>query len=415
VGDRSIASLVSTAEIGGTEVVLLDMIAALRAARPSWTHTAVVPADGPLVARLDALGVAPRVVPFPPALERLGEAGGVAAPGSGPSWLRLLLRNGPAGAAALGYSRRLRRVLREMRPDVVHANGFKMQLLSAMARPPGAAEVWHVHDYVAHRPLTVTLLRRACRRCHLAIANSESVARDLRDALGDRVRVVRMYNGVDLSRFTPAGDRQDLDALASLSPAPAGTLRVGLVATFARWKGHRVFLEALSLLPRALPLRAYVVGGAHYRTDDSQVSLQELVDAAGRLGVGDRVGFTGPVDDVPGVLRALDVVVHASTEPEPFGMVIAEAMACGRPLIVSAAGGAAELYREGADALGNAPGDAAGLARRIGRLAGDAGLRARLSRAARVTAEQLFDRDRLAGDLSAAYDAARRRAAPSRC
>ena len=57
------------------------------------------------------------------------------------------------------------------------------------------------------------------------------------------------------------------------------------------------------------------------------------------LSVAVSVGFTGRIDDVPAALRALDIVVHASVEPEPFGLVIAEAMACGRPVVVSRAGG----------------------------------------------------------------------------
>lgn len=68
-------------------------------------------------------------------------------------------------------------------------------------------------------------------------------------------------------------------------------------------------------------------------------------------------------------MRALDIVVHASTQPEPFGLVIAEAMACGRAVIASQAGGAAEIIDPGENALGLPPGDAAVLAERIVQLA----------------------------------------------
>ena len=76
--------------------------------------------------------------------------------------------------------------------------------------------------------------------------------------------------------------------------------------------------------------------------------MAELREMASRSASDGNVGFTGHVDDVPAALRALDIVVHASVEPEPFGLVIAEAMACGRPLIVSRAGGAAEIAQAGA-------------------------------------------------------------------
>ena len=102
-------------------------------------------------------------------------------------------------------------------------------------------------------------------------------------------------------------------------------------------------------------------------------------------------------------MRALDVVVHASTEPEPFGLVIAEGMACGRAVIVSAAGGAAEIIQSGVNALTHEPGDAVGLADRIRSLVSDAALRVRVGAAAREAAERAFGRARLVGQLHSVY------------
>jgi glycosyltransferase involved in cell wall biosynthesis len=84
--------------------------------------------------------------------------------------------------------------------------------------------------------------------------------------------------------------------------------------------------------------------------------------------------------------------------------VIVEGMACGRAVIASRAGGAVEIINEGADALGHTPGDPQMLADCIARLACDKGLRARLGRAGRATAEQRFDRQRLADELLPIYE-----------
>ena len=62
-------------------------------------------------------------------------------------------------------------------------------------------------------------------------------------------------------------------------------------------------------------MRGYVIGGALYETEDSQYDLEDLRALAGRLGLAGRVGFTGFVDDAAAAMRALDVVVHASTQP----------------------------------------------------------------------------------------------------
>jgi glycosyltransferase involved in cell wall biosynthesis len=218
------------------------------------------------------------------------------------------------------------------------------------------------------------------------------------------LNVKRLHNGVDLKRFSPGGPKLDLDLLAGFSKAGPEVIKVGLPATFARWKGHEVFLRAMASVSRLVPLRGYIIGGPLYQTAGSQYSLAALQALAEKFGVADRVGFTGFVDQPEAAMRALDIVVHASTEPEPFGLVIVEAMACGRPVIISDAGGAAELIEDRISALTHSPGDAAQLARRIHELATDAELRNRLGANARAVAEQRFDRARYASELIHVYE-----------
>jgi glycosyltransferase involved in cell wall biosynthesis len=276
-------------------------------------------------------------------------------------------------------------------------------VLAALARPPRTSVVWHVHGYLAGRVWTGRALSALASRASAVIANSASVAGDVQRVLGSKLPVQTVYNAVDLRRFSPDGSRLDLDAISGMPPADGGTVRVGLVGTFGRWKGHYVFLDALAKLPRAAAVRGYVIGAPIYATAGSQFSLSDLREAARQRGVEDRVGFTGFVDDVPGAMRALDVVVHASTEPEPFGMVLAEAMACGRALVASAAGGAGELFRDGVEGVSHSPGDADALASAIARLAADPVARARIAAAGRRRAEDCFDRRRLAAALVPLY------------
>jgi glycosyltransferase involved in cell wall biosynthesis len=166
------------------------------------------------------------------------------------------------------------------------------------------------------------------------------------------------------------------------------------------------FLDAVARLPESVRVRAYVVGGALYQPEGSQQSVDQLRRRAAELGIADRVGFTGFVAHSEEALRALDVVVHASTAPEPFGLVIAEAMACERAVIASNAGGAREVFTPGVDALGHEPGNAAELAAAIETLARDAALRRRLAAAGHENAVRRFNRARLAGELAPVYELA---------
>jgi glycosyltransferase involved in cell wall biosynthesis len=276
----------------------------------------------------------------------------------------------------LTYKRELARYLAARRADVVHANGVKAHVLAAWARSGSARVVWHVHDYLSPRRVSSGLLRILKTRVSGVIANSGSVADDVRAALGAGLPVHVVPNGIDANRFTTVGPRLDLDAAAGLPAASAGTVRVGLVATYAKWKGHETFLRAMAALDHAAPVRGFIIGGPVYATGGSQWSRAELERRVAELGLGERVGLIDFQTDTAAVYRALDVVVHASTEPEPFGLVIAEAMTCGRAVVVSGAGGAREIGQPGRSLMTHTPGDAADLARVIGMLAGDATLRA---------------------------------------
>jgi glycosyltransferase involved in cell wall biosynthesis len=394
--------LSASGELGGGERSLLDMVASVRRAQPSWSIHVLSASEGPLSARAAALGAGSSVLPFPPALARVGEAG-TSQRSAGGMYLVAQLVRSSSGAAI--YGTRLRHAIRAFRPDVIHTNSLKMHVLGAWASPE-IPVVWHLHDYVGARPMTARLLRWSIHKGGAIIANSQSVADDARSVFGSRLPIVPILNGVDLDRFSPAGPAVDLDALAGVPPPAPDAVRVGLVATFARWKGHVTFLEALAQLADVTPLHAYVVGGALYQTAGSQYSADELRRLAADRGLTRRVGFTGFIAEPASAMRALDIVVHASTAPEPFGLVIAEAMACGRAVIAADAGGARELFTPGVDAVAHTPGDVSSLAARILELASDAGLRHRLGRAARLTAERRFDRDRLAADLLPLYERA---------
>jgi glycosyltransferase involved in cell wall biosynthesis len=400
--------------IGGAERALLDVIASLRAANPDWPLALVTTADGDLVDEARALGVEVTVLAFPRSLAVVGDASVGTPARTYRSTLGLAARLSAATPAVVLYRRRLRRAIAAASPDLVHTNGFKMHLLGAWAAPRGLPVLWHIHDFVGSRPLMSRLLRAQAHRCAAIVANSHSVAGDARVIVGPRPPIFTVYNAIDLARFAPAGMMLDLDRLAGLPPMSPGGVRVGMVATMARWKGHETFLRALATLPAAVPVRGYVVGGPLYETAGSQFTMAELRALAARLGVSGRVGFTGFIDDVPAAMRTLDIVVHASTQPEPFGLVIAEAMACGRAVIVSAAGGAAEIIEDGVDALACQPGDVPALARLIAQLAGDDAMRQRLGRAAALASARRFAQPRLAADLVPIYRAIARPAAETR-
>lgn len=399
----NILYLNTTGTLGGAELCLLDVMASLRRSRPGWSLTLIAGEDGPLREEAEALGVSCRVMPLPASVARLGDAGLKDRGGKPRGRLALMAKAAPAAAPVAAYLARLRRAMREARPDRVHTNGMKSHVLGTWTAPRGVPVVWHLHDYVGSRAVMAKLLRLVARRGVSGVAVSHSVAADAAGALGPRVPVQAVYNAVDLDRFAPEGPAVDLDAASGLDPAPPGTVRVGLVGTFARWKGQDVFLDAAARVDPSRPSRFYIVGGPIYHTGGSQWTLDELKARAGASTPPGKVGFAGFQRDPSAAIRGLDVVVHASTRPEPFGRVIVEGMACGKAVIAVKAGGSAELFDDGVTALGIAADDPGSLAAAMDRLIGDPALRARLGAHGRASVVERFDRDGLADQWARVY------------
>ncbi len=362
--------------------MLLTLLNEVQRARPEWRLSVIAGDTGPLLDAVRALGCHAECLPMPGVLKALGDWGVTGK-------LGLVRQLALAMPAIFRYRATLRRILRGLAPSVVQTNGFKMHLLGALARPGTVSLIWHVHDFVSNRAAMKTLLRRLSRRPVAIVAISDSVNTDLRQVVLIPGKVRTIWNSVALQPY--------LDPAASDS----SEIRIGLVATFARWKGHEVFLSALAKLPRDFPWRAFIVGGEVYSRSSSQYSECELREKVADLRLQERIEFTGFLADPAPFVRSLDIVVHASTEPEPFGLAIAEGMAAARAVVTSSD----SLITHGVNGFVFASGDAAALARALEELARDPALRVRLGTAARATAEQRFQPERMAREFIELYEA----------
>jgi glycosyltransferase involved in cell wall biosynthesis len=170
-----------------------------------------------------------------------------------------------------------------------------------------------------------------------------------------RLRVI--YRGVDAAVFDPAlavGDR--VHRLAQAWRLPPGAPVIMLPARLTRWKGAELLLDAMALMPG--DAYCVLVGSDQGR----RAYVNGLAARAERLGLGGRIRFAGHCGDMPAALQLADVVVSASLKPEPFGRVVIEAQAMGRPVVVSDHGGAAETVQPCLTGWRVPPGDAAALA-----------------------------------------------------
>jgi len=395
--------------LGGAERSLLDLLAALRRECPRQKLCLIIGSDGPLMAEAGKLGVAAEVIPFPAALAEAGDAGmKLGSRGRLATAATHLWKGAKAGLAARKFAHTLAERIKSFDPALIHSNGIKCHLLVWMMGDLGVPVVWHVRDFLSSRALMRRALRIASKSARQVVTCSEAVAIDARRVLPG-VPVSGMMDGIDIENYAPGPQPgASLDALAGQAPASEDTVRIGMLGVFARWKGQDLFLQAAAKFfskPPNARARFYIIGGALYQTAGSQFSLEELQQMRDRLGLTERVAFIPFQRDTVPIYRALDVVAHCSTHPEPLGRTVMEPMACGRAVVATYAGGVREIITPEKDALAVPLKDAEALADAFGRLAQDVTLRSTLGVAARKTAVARFSNTRMIVQLLEIYRA----------
>jgi glycosyltransferase involved in cell wall biosynthesis len=214
------------------------------------------------------------------------------------------------------------------------------------------------------------------------------ISRFIRDAMItqgiDESRMDLIYLGVDIEAFEQRIMRRRDDVRASLGVGPR-TLFALMVGNVREWKGQHVVLEALSRLSSEQRARIFVAfAGAESAGDrEYRARLDRTVASAG---LADTVVFLGGRNDVPDLLNAADLALHASVRPEPFGLVVVEAMAAGRPVMAAREGGPGEIVTPQSGWIHD-PSDAATLATLLAGVLDNPSQLEAMSRGARARAE----------------------------
>lgn len=284
---------------------------------------------------------------------------------------------------------RLARIMRRVRPDIVHCFLFRASIMGRLAAcfascPPVIAAI-RVNEQSPFKYFLERLTRRLVS-CYTAV--SEEVRRGMIECahvLPDTIHTI--YNGIECAGAVAPEQREE---------TARDVTRLALIGRLQRQKGHGTALEAVRMLRvQGRRVHLFLAGDG---PDEDRLRVR-----ARSLGTAECVTFCGIVDDMVAFMEEIDIVVMPSLW-EGMPNVLLEAMLAGRPIIASRLSGIQEMVRHGESALLCAPGSAAELADAITRLMDDPDLARRLVRAAHQAVLQRFDIANTVAAMQAIYE-----------
>jgi glycosyltransferase involved in cell wall biosynthesis len=302
------------------------------------------------------------------------------------------LKDVPRGWALV---RELEAYARAQGVRIMHTHGTAAQIYGGRAAArAGCPVVWHTHDTFHARWTAEGLLHRlaAAQRHDVVIAISNAVADSLAGFV-PAAQVDVIPNGVPTRRVAPV-------------ERSAGGPLVVWCGRLQHWKGPHLFLDAAAVVKQSHPAARFaIVGGTMFGMEPEYPAALRRQAAA--LHLDDAVEWVGQVPDARPWMAAASVCVHSSLSPEPFGLVVAEAMMQARPVVAFGQGGPAEIVADGLTGVLVPPADVTAMGQAIAVLLTDPDRAARLGDAGRDRALRLYAAPGMVRRIESAYDRAR--------
>ena len=302
----------------------------------------------------------------------------------------------PRSEVDLSAGWRLSRLIKHLRPDVLHAHDPHGVAMASLALSLGSASTKRLPPLVASRRVDFRLKgnsfsRWKYRQVDCFIAASEAIRRMLVEDGVPSDRTITVHEGVDVERIAavPAVNVHEAFWL------PHGAPVVGNVAALVPHKGQRYLIDAARLVVREVPDARFVILGEGELREQLEQQVREFH-------LEKHVLLPGFRTDVIGCIKGFDVFVMSSVT-EGLGTSLLDAMACGRPIVATTAGGIPEVVTDGATGLLVPPRDHSAMAQAIVALLNDPTQRENMGAAGLARVAGLFTVDRMVAGTAAVY------------
>ncbi len=380
MGKVNILFLHSSSDLYGSDRGLLNILSSLD--RENFEPHVILPDFGLLISELRKLGIEPKVMNFGVLRRSFFH------PLKIPSYLASLF------LGSLGIFRYIRR----NQIALIHSNTSAILAGGLTARLLGIPHILHFREMIIEpqwlwRILSTFALLFSDRVLAVSEVAKEHCLKGAFCKRPERIKVI--YDGIDIERFSP--DVSGLAFRKEIGVSENGVL-IGMIGRVNPRKGHDRLLEVAKEVIRRNGSVAFVIVGDAYRGEEFLMKrLEERVEASKEFK--GRVILTGFRKDIAAVHSACDIYLHPSQWPESFGLVVAEAMAAGKPVVAYNLGGIKEIVNHGETGFLVEPPGKSQMVEAILQLAGDRELREAMGEAGRKRVVENYSREKFRRQL----------------
>lgn len=303
---------------------------------------------------------------------------------------------GPRSAlSALRAVKTLAQIIRQSTPDIIVTNSIRAHIIgTCAARKTGTPIIWLIHDFT----FPAFFIKKLARTPGKIIVPSQAVAEYTKKQIPEELhgKIIIIPNGIDLEKVDAAPSDENLRPKKIAPDTPL----IGIIGRIDRWKGQDKVIEAMPRILEKIPRAHLLIIGEPSAHDPKTLEFDRAIrKKVEEIGLAGNVTFTGFVKNVYGAIKRLNCLVHASTEPEPFGRVVIEAMACGVPVVAGNLGGPAEIVRHEQTGLLVNPNNPGEIAEAVTKILAGPNLAKNLSGRARRAVEDRYALEKIVTEL----------------
>ena len=376
---NNIVFLHSSSELYGSDRSLLNLVKNLD--KDKFNITVILPDDGPLVDKINSFDNVEVIINELAVLRRKN----LSLSGMSKYFIELI--------RSIKF---INNLIKEKSIDIVYTNTSVIFVGGISAKICKVKSVWHIREIIKSKYERFIVSKIVNIFSDYIIANSKATAEAI-SKNKDKVKVV--YNAIDIEKNSGLEDIDEVyKEVAATIVRSNNKIKIGMAGRINRWKGQKLFVDMAKLVSEENDNVEFLIAGDVYKGED--YILDDLKGYILESGVKDKIGLLGQVDNMSNFYKKLDIFVLPSIQPEPFGLVVIEAMNNKLPVVATNHGGPVEIIDNNIDGFLVDYKDAREMAQVVNKLIKDKELRNYISANAEKKVKEKFNVSRYVDEIS---------------